>query len=189
MNEDAELQEQAMLFDSAPLFIPTQWNVAAQTYERELSISNWIFDYIEPQIDLEQELKPSVGLILAVDEVHEPMDLLASPHWSFFKGFVGKPGRVEPMPEPQPFAELRVAGDGGVQTIPLGTLTYEGQPAPEPVVCWIRIAAGVAIAPEPLLGKSSGSRPFDQAVLAWLKRPATQLRLPDGYVSITVYPE
>ena len=189
LSEDAELQEKAMLFDSAPLFIPTQWNVAAQAFEGHLSTGNWTFDYIEPKINLDEELKPSVGLILDVDEVNEPMDLLASPHWSFFNGFVGEPSAVPTLPEPQPFAEVLIVGGSDYQTILVEDLAYEGQRARGPVSYWMRLSAGLAVASEPLLDKSSGSRLFDESVLAWLKLPATQARLPDGYLSITGYPE
>lgn len=189
MSEDAELQEKAMLFDSAPLFIPTQWNVAAQAYERHLSTGNWTFDFIEPQINLGEELKPSVGLILDVDEVNEPMDLLASPHWSFFNGFVGEPAAVQPMPDPEPFAEVRIAGGVGVEIIQVVGLAYEGQRTLGPVTYWMRVDSELAVIAEPLLGGSSGSRLFDESVLVWLKQPDTQARLPNGYLSIMVYPE
>ncbi len=194
LNEDVELKEQAMLFDSAPLFIPTQWNVAAQTYETHLSAGNWTFPHIDPQIDLRAELKPSVGLIMDVDELNEPMDLLASPHWSFFDGFVGEARVVEPLPDPEPFALVRVVavsqvGAPVLQTIRVAGLAYEGQLARAPVSYWLRISPELAFASQPLLNKSSGSRLFDESVLTWLKLPSTLARLPNGYLLITVYPE
>ncbi len=189
MSEDTELQEKAMLFDSAPLFIPTPWNVAAQAYETHLTVGNWTFPYLEPEINLVEALQPSVGLVLDVDEVNEPMDLLASAHWSFFDGFVGESDSVEPFPDPKPFAEVRVVGSSRLERMPIEGLTFEGQRVRNPVTYWMRVSSGMTQALDPLLGNSSGSRLFDESVLAWLKRPMTQVRLPDGYLFITVYPE
>ena len=56
--KDAELEEYALLFDSAPLFIPTRWNISQLVEVDFETVSLGHFSEFEPTIKLLDELQP-----------------------------------------------------------------------------------------------------------------------------------
>lgn len=83
---DTELEEQAALFDSAPLFIPTRWNASQSSPVYLGDAARGQFPEFEPEIDLLAELQPSSLLVAADLQVNAPIDLLASQFWRLFAG-------------------------------------------------------------------------------------------------------
>ena len=60
MAGDADLEEKAILFDSAPLFIPTRWNASSRIFTGIGVVDRQLPDF-EPAIDLTADLQPSTG--------------------------------------------------------------------------------------------------------------------------------
>ena len=83
----AVLEEQAALFDSAPLFVPGKWNAShnLRPLSRERTLLSFSA-YGEPQSDFSTALI-SEGLPVGLKSaVTEPSDLLALRYWDLFRG-------------------------------------------------------------------------------------------------------
>ena len=82
------IREQSLLFDSAPLFMPTEWNVSVRTdnlYEVERLTP--LFSFFPAQISLtDSGLQPSPHIVSENDLPGSPRDLLADEaFWQFFR--------------------------------------------------------------------------------------------------------
>jgi hypothetical protein len=188
-SKDAELEEYALLFDSAPLFIPTRWN-ASQSVEVDFEYTSLgTFSEFEPKIEVLSELKPDGILISDNYDVNTPSDLIASRFWRFFEGF-GQSFEALPAPEqPAPVAEVYVVGES---INPALSLEVDLEPTvsasvPRSVSYTIRRSEEGLIWGTPTLVETSGNEALDQSVARWLKRPDVLAQLPIGYLSIRVF--
>lgn len=187
--KDVELEEYAMLFDSAPLFIPTRWN-ASQLVEVDFeSVSLGQFPEFEPKIELLSELQPN-GLLIADNyRVNKPSDLLASRFWRFFEGFGQSTETVQAFEQTVPVAEVSVIGKS---LNPAVSLEVDLESAasfsiPRPVSYTVRRLNEGLIWGTPTLVETSGNEAFDRSVARWLQRPDVLAQLPVGYLSIRVF--
>lgn len=187
---DRELEEQAALFDSAPLFIPTRWN-ASQAMGFDFGDATLgQFPEFEPAVEPLLELQPS-SLVVADDfEVNEPIDLLASRFWRFFTSFAESAQPVVVFPDAGPVAEVWGVGQSLAQpfSIPVELDFTTSAPVSRPVWYYLRISGSGLVLSEPTLGQSSGNEDFDRAAAEWLKRPEVFAQLPRGYLLIKVFP-
>ncbi len=187
MEEVSELKEQAMLFDSAPLFIPTRWNAAQEVYEVGPEGASGSFPDFEPEIDVLGTLESGRFSLATDTTVEAPIDLLASPYWDFFEDFGVRHEAVVPFRDPQPVAKVAWSGGASMELRP----ELPGDGFPEllgPVTYYLRISAAGRAFGGPVLEQSSGNEAFDGAVLDWLKKTSVLAQLPAGYLEITVYP-
>ncbi len=187
MNGASELEEQAMLFDSAPLFIPTRWNAAQDVYVvGNRQISGEFHDF-EPEIDLMVSLELEKFLLADNTQIREPVDLLASRYWEFFKDFGYSHDAIVPFSDPQSVATVRVAGEMRMELHP----QLKGDAFSdvlEPVIYYLGMAPSGRTLGGPALARSSGNQSFDRAVSDWLTIPSVLAQLPSGYLEIKVYP-
>jgi len=188
MAGDADLEEQAILFDSAPLFIPTKWNTSSQIFAA-VDGPEWQFPDFEPAIDLLADLEPSSRVLDEAYSVSEPVDLLALRYWKFFEDFTSASYVENPLPATGSFAEIYFVDQSGGRwdSVPI-VLEYAGATAREPVDYYLRIDGNTQGIGRPRLSTSSGNESFDQAALEWLERPAVQFQLPAGYLLIRIFP-
>ena len=187
---DRELEEQAALFDSAPLFIPTRWNASqVLTYDSGDALRGKLPEF-EPKIELLSELKPSSFLVVENIQVDEPLDLLASRFWRFFAGFSESADPVVAFSDTPPVAEVSVVGQPSRSpiSIPVQLDYTSAAPVARPVLYYIRLSGSGLALSAPMLGQSSGNGDFDGAVAVWLSRPELLGQLPKGYLSIKVFP-
>ncbi len=187
---DAALEEQAQLFDSAPLFVPTQWNAAQRITLVQRDRVGEHFPDFEPKIDLLAALNSSSLPLSDGNIVDVPTDLLASNFWDFFLGFGQSGDSVTPFPQAGHFAEVTVVGEhsAAVRTFE-SPLNYTDTAAvPEPVTLYFRVSGGGQQIGRPVIAESSGNEVFDRAAQQWLQLPETLRQFPSGYLSITVYP-
>ena len=187
--KDAELEEYAILFDSAPLFIPTAWN-ASQLVEVDFeNVSRGKLPEFEPEIELLAELEPA-GLLKANSyEIDEPSDLLASRFWRFFDGFGHSEESLPSFEQTPPVAEVSIIGES---LNPVMLLTVDLEPAApflvlRPASYAIRKSTGGLIQGVPTLTETSGNEAFDQFAARWLQRPEILAQLPVGYLFIRVF--
>ena len=187
---DAELEEQAALFDSAPLFMPTRWNASQISPVNLRDAARGQFPEFEPEINLLRELQPSSLLVACDLNVNAPIDLLASRFWRFFSGFAQSPDALVVLPDSLPVAEIWVLDDPVAATLSLSAdLSFTtAVPIARPVLYYLRVSAGGVLLGAPALGRSSGNEAFDAAAAEWLGRPVVRAQLPQGYLSITVFP-
>jgi hypothetical protein len=187
---DRELEEQAALFDSAPLFIPTRWNASQVISFDAGDTFRGQFPEFEPSVDLLDELEPSIFLVTQAVQVDEPLDLLASRFWRFFAGFATSASPVVAFPDASPVAEVYVVGQASRRSLSIPVeLDYTTvSSVARPVVYYVRMSgSGVALS-APTLGQSSENDDFDGAAAEWLASPEVLGQLPQGYLSIKVFP-
>lgn len=187
---DLALEEQAQLFDSAPLFVPTKWNAAQNVSLAQRDRVRERFAEFEPSIDLLKALDNSDALIGSGDSVGQPGDLLASRFWVFFERFGQSDDVVQTFADTGHFAEVAIVGSARQSAMTLDCPMEFNDPAPvnEPVQLYIRVGGDGRRLGEPLIATTSGNEAFDRAAQRWLQLPATVGRLPAGYLSVTVYP-
>lgn len=188
-SQDAELEEYAMLFDSAPLFIPTRWNAAQLVNVDFKNVSLRQFAEFEPTFELFNQLKPE-GLLRADEyKIEKPADLLVSRFWSFFGEF----GRSTNLPvsfeATNPVAEVSVIGQPEnapvlmkVDMKPPGTF-----PITDPVSYTIRRTTASPVWGAPVLLETSGNEALDQSIKQWLQQPEILSQLPIGYLMVRVF--
>lgn len=187
---DRELEEQAALFDSAPLFIPTRWNASQVITFDSGDTLRAQFPQFEPNVDLLGELEPSSLLVAQNVRVDAPIDLLASRFWRFFAGFAKSATPVVAFPDAPPVAEVSVVGQESLRpkSIPVELNYATASPVDRPVVYYVRLSGSGLALGAPALGQSSGNEDFDGAVAEWLSRPEVFGQFPKGYLSIKVFP-
>lgn len=195
--DEAELEERAMLYDSSPLFIPTKWNPSPSPEPGWREGAEGDFPEFEPEINLEDALRPS-DFLSARPEVEEPRDLLDPRYLRLFPDF-GVNGRAAAASggTSGPMAGISILKGGGngapaPEVRPLSPeLDYEPgseEEVPRPAIIFFRITGDGVPLGGPVLGQSSGSDAFDGAALAWVRSPRVVARLPSGYLEIRVFP-
>jgi hypothetical protein len=185
---DHELEEQAALFDSAPLFIPTHWNASQIITFDSTDTLLTPFSQFGPDVDLLNELEPSSFLVAQNVQVEAPLDLLASRFWRFFAA--SAQSSTAAFPDTLPLAEVSVVGQ---QCLSSQSVTVElnyttAFPVDRAAWYYLRLSGSGLVLGGPTLGQSSGNTDFDQAVMEWLGRPEVLSQFPKGYLLIQVYP-
>lgn len=190
--DEAELIEQASLFDSAPLFIPGEWSTASEAFYFK-DVQDWqVFPDFEPEMELKSRVWP-VRLSRSLDaEVKKPIDLLNLRFWNLFSYFGQKEISLE---KPEVWHSVAVvsvlSGNDQYQVdsniVLQADLEFDGF-APRPMIVCLNMSAPGFPMGSPLLMQSSGSDAVDGKVLEWLARPATLASLPTGFLELRVFP-
>lgn len=184
--------ERAQLFDSAPLFIPTQWNAAAKAYTTlEMPAAENFSDY-RPEIALEEEIWPSGSFGLNGDIIESPMDLLALRFLRPFRTFGQESIEAIVLPAWEPFATVRVvSGAGGLTGATPETRPLSGVPEAPGVSrsasYTLQLSADGRLLSRPILLESSGRETLDDWALSWLMTPGTQASLPAGRLEVSFF--
>lgn len=187
LGQGAVLEEQAVLFDSAPLFVPGIWN-AAHNLDLPSSDRGLLrFPLYLPPMDVAGSLLPEGLLADQAYEVSSAGDLLDLRYWDLFDGVGLGRSVVAPLPTTGVFAEVRSLKSGLVETLStdLDILSLQ---ATRPVHVFMRIEPDGRLLSGPTLSSRSGDTVFDEAAVEWLSRPDVVGRLPTGYQEIRIYP-
>ena len=184
----AVLEEQAALFDSAPLFVPGKWNAShnLRPISRERTLLSFSA-YGEPQSDFSTALITE-GLPVGLESaVTEPADLLALRYWDLFRGVGQTASFVEELEDTGVFVEVRTIEGRVVQTVS-AELAVLSMQAIQPTTYFQRVEAGGRVLGRPTLSVSSGDSTFDTAAYTWLVESGFSAGLPAGFFEIRVYP-
>ena len=184
----AVLEEQAALFDSAPLFVPGKWNAShnLRPLSRERTLLSFSA-YGEPQSDFSAALI-SEGLPVGLKSaVTEPSDLLALRYWDLFRGVGQTASVVEELEDTGVFVEVRTVEGRVVQTLS-AEIAVQSLQAIQPTTYFQRVEAGGRVLGRPTLSVSSGDTTFDTAAYTWLVESGFSAGLPAGFFEIRVYP-
>lgn len=182
-----ELEEQAALFDSAPLFIPGQWNAAHNLHPPSRDRVLLRFPAYEPKIDFSSALVPSSLPVGQTYAVKEPVDLLKLRYWDLFRGFGQLAANLPQLEEVGVFAEVRSLAGEVLRTVPVDVELVSLQ-AIQPAVYFLRVESAGRAVGRATLSASSGDVAFDAAVYTWLAESGFAAGLPDGMFEIRVYP-
>lgn len=183
----AELEEQAALFDSAPLFIPSRWNAAhnLDTPRRDRAMQR--FPLYQPEMDVAAMLVSEGTSLGSSYAVSEAADLLASRFWDLFRGLERVDFEIVDLGGAGAFAEVRSL-DGLVIHNQPAELTLVSSQVLQPVKYFLRVEAGGRLAGRPTVSVSSGDTEFDAATYDWLIESGLASRLEPGYFEIIIYP-
>ncbi|WP_269526365.1 hypothetical protein [Coraliomargarita parva] len=192
--EDRELEETAVLLDSAPLFLPTQWNAVRNLAIPPVRQEKPLFADFEPQIELENELEPSYLASLQGDQVEQPQDLLTLPFLQVFEplGRIWEP--VPEIPESSPLALVRTVDSGrGLLAaeelrLPVDLGDAAGIFPEAPAAFYLRVGGSGRMLGAVVLAASSGNAAYDAAARSWLESAEVLARLPAGYLSVRIFP-
>ena len=193
-DEDQVLMEQAALFDTAPLFIPTKWS--GYTLESPITVTQprSLFELYEPEIELAENLRgaslePSEGY-----DVQLANDLDLIPRDEEFSSFgIGALHQTPAQETWKPLVRLTAFADDRKRiesSVPL-ELPLEGFTLVQQRDCAIRLGLksasnGILLMP-PFVIESSGDAAFDRALSEWLSSPVTVAKLPRGYIEIEIF--
>ena len=183
----AELEEQAALFDSAPLFIPSQWNAAHNLVTPRRDRAMQRFPLYQPEMDVAAMLVPggtSLGSSYAVDEA---ADLLATRFWDLFRGLERVDSEIVDLEGAGAFAEVRSLDGRAIRSQP-AELNLVPSLVTQPVKYFLRVEAGGRMSGRPTVSVSSGDAEFDAATYDWLIESGLASRLEPGYFEIIIYP-
>lgn len=187
LERGAVLEEQAALFDSAPLFVPGVWNAANNLTLPSADRGLLRFPSYLPPMDVAGALLPEGITVDPGYEVGIPEDLLAFRFWNLFDGIGSERRPVEPLPETSAFAEVRSLAGGAPTIFPvdLEVLSYQ---ATRPARFFIRVEPDGRVLGGPVLSSSSGDTIFDEAAFDWLSRGDAAGRFSRGYQEVRVFP-
>lgn len=182
----AELEEQAALLDSAPLFVPGRWNAAhnLQAPMRDRALLR--FPAYRPATDFRSALLPD-GLSDGQNyEVAEPADLLALRYWDLFRSFAAAQAPAE-FTATGVFAELRSLDGAVLRTLPV-EIDLLSMQAIQPATYYLRVESDGRVVGRPTLSISSGHTAFDAAAYIWLTESGFSAGLPAGFLQVSIYP-
>jgi hypothetical protein len=183
----AALEEQAELFDSAPLFVPGRWNAAHNLQPPSRDRVLLRFPPYEAEFDLSGELI-SEGINLSLDSsVTKPIDLLALRYWNLFSALGRTGAEAEALELTGAFAEVRTLNGVVLSLVPVDVEVLSMQ-ATQPATYFLRVEAAGRVVGRPTLSHSSGDSAFDAAAYTWLVSSGFPADLPAGFFEIRVYP-
>ena len=183
----AELDEQAALFDSAPLFIAGQWNAAHNLSIPRDDRSLQRFPAYQPEMNVASELIPEGTSLGPNYAVREPFDLLASRFWDLFRGIELSESNPVQLDAVGVFAEVRSLTGQVIQSRRVDVDLSTSQ-AIQPVRFFVRLEAGGRLLGTPTLSVSSGFSEFDEVAYDWLVDSGFAASLDAGYFEVIVYP-
>jgi len=180
-------REQAMLLDSAPLFLPTRWSTALIGDVDKAVYKADFFDSFPQEISLSSENIRTFPLRGAGAEQSD--DQLGPERVTPSLGASAEIVARMKLPSRGAFFEVSRVSDG--QTVLSGTFP---SPLPgavdglwQPVDMWVRIVQAGVLG-QPLLAGSSGVEDLDAALRGLVARSEAVALLPPGYYSICVGP-
>ena len=185
------LQQQAALFDSAPLFMPTQWNLVSEMSDvASLREATEIFGRFPPALRLPAYEPPLPGPGSVQEIIPGPL-LPDGPRF-----YLARFGREASSP-------VYAASEGpGVRVEKLSGPQrghLQGSPLPEPLSAlapsafwgparfYLHLSGGIPVG-RALLIQSSGFPEWDEALHSFLGSLAFYRLLDDGYYRLSVFP-
>lgn len=184
----AELEEQAVLFDSAPLFVPSPWNAAHNLLPPSRDRGLLRFPSYLPEMDLSStSLLPASLPVGQTYSVQEPADLLVLRYWDLFRDITQERSTPVELADTGVFAEVRSLKGEVLRTLPANVESLS-MIATQPVSYFLRVEAGGRVLGRPTLSDSSGDAAFDASAYNWLVESGVAAGLPAGLFEIRIYP-
>ena len=191
VRSDPVLRQQALLFDSAPLFMPTRWNPVSEMSDvASLREAAEVFDVFPPHLNI-PDSPPDIQALPFVRGSLDSLQLPEDP--SFFLSRFGQravtlPDLPPSGPSIHPF-RLDTGGGGSVspQSIPSSLEAMIPDSLWSPALFYLQIVHGKVLG-VPATAQSSGFSDWDRALQDFLGSLDFYHRLDSGYYRVTVYP-
>jgi hypothetical protein len=183
----AELEEQAALFDTAPLFIAGEWNAAHNLAAPRRDRGLQRFPPYQAEMDVVATLVPGGTSLGQEFLVRGPADLLDLRFWDIFNGLTLREGAAPEMEASAPFVEVRSLDGRLVQVRPIER-DIASPSANQPVQYFLRVEGGGRALGRPTLSMSSGDTSFDAAAYNWIVESGLAAGLEPGFFEIRVFP-
>ena len=194
LDEDQVLMEQAALFDTAPLFIPTKWS----GYSLEMPIvavkPDRLFELYEPEIELAENLK-----IVSLDSpnryaLKSATDLSLVPREGEYASFgIGSMRQTPISEEWEPVVRV-IAFNGGREIVEepsaLGLPVDEFEEVVQldgPIRLGLKSSNNGILLIPPFVIDSSGNAGLDRSLADWFSRPIAIAGFPRGYVEVEIF--
>jgi hypothetical protein len=191
LDSDPVIQEQGLLFDSAPLFMPTSWNLASEMGSvASLREATEVFALFPPELSLPDD-PPDIRESVAGDQDLGARELPRGS--SFVMAPFGRAGEAPPAAVPAPTAlEVRRFHTGvDAETIHLVVPTDIRAQMPQslsvPVKLHLQLSRGRPVG-WPVIARSSGFTEWDEVLQQFIGSLEFTRSLRDGYYLITAYP-
>lgn len=184
------LHEQAKLFDSAPLFLPTKWNYGSALQDNLLMRKgDVLFKPYPPSLLLEGEELADLP-IFEQSKVNRPRELLANRYWSLFGSF----GEAEEKLEKQPAGgSFLIVQEFGAE-VPVRRQRLPDRIAEQlEALFWAPTRFSVTVdaigmVGAPKLTESSGFEMVDSVLREYLLEPFFSAGLSPGYYRVEIWP-
>jgi hypothetical protein len=179
-----QVHEQAMLLDSAPLFLPTTWNTSHFVIHRHDAGQSAMFDPYPQSVSLDART------ILPEEAPYPARSLFERAGSETLVYSLGDTASREPAVARRAAVMQVSAVNGGSELlsvdIPHLSLVTSEQ-LWQPAQFWVLIDEGVIVGP-PVLATSSGSGELDESLRACIMEEESLRYLPSGYYRIDVGP-
>ena len=185
--EGSALDEHAVLFDSAPLFIPGQWNSAHKFEPPSRALPFSSFSAYEPEISFSEALLLDDLPSRQSYPVNSPVDLLAWRYWDLFRGFGGEVMDIQEFESTGNFLEVSFLNGEILRVLPV-KIDLVSMMAMQPAKYYLRIDESGRSVGRPVLASSSGDIAFDGAAYTWIVESGLTAGLPFGLFEMSIYP-
>ena len=188
------LAEQALLFDSAPLFLPTAFNYVGQQELRDVTDPTLgpLFADFQPELRLGKLTYDATALFKERVRYEDKDDFLELPNWEFFRDFTRGASEVQPVYPRDGFIrvvrlpsgeEIRSFAVQAGDLAGLADITGNWSPFSFQV-----LVGGTGILGAPLLAGNSGFPEVHDLWRTWLGSSAFLATLESGYYRIEIGP-
>lgn len=184
------IEEQVLLYDPEPLFLPTRWNASPQFIDSNLSlVSDSPFTRFEPELLLKKEdLKKRQWKTKSADRISKPSDTLLIQNDELFSSFGQTAVPLNALP--QRAAVLTVYDferSERILSVALDTLPgIEGEL--EQIGEFLVVIDTMGLVGTPLVERNTGNGDLDNALRAFISEFPAIKRLKQGYYRITMGP-
>jgi len=188
---DPLLQQQALLFDSAPLFMPTRWSAAGDlSGVASLQDATRVFSPFPPELRLPHARLPQVADSGTAGPEHA-LRLPAEPAF-ILAGVRHPPGSIPGADHSGPqLRALRLdrTGAGAPADLALPAALRSLAPGAlwTPARFYLQLSGGF-VAGEPVLSQSSGFSEWDQVLQDFIRSLDFHRLFSDGYFQVSVFP-
>jgi hypothetical protein len=188
---DPVLREQGLLFDSAPLFMPTRWNLGSEMGSvASLREATEVFAIFPPELSL-PEAEPRI-LDSITEERMTPLRELPSGPSFVMAAFGRAPGDSEAASPAPMIVEARpLNNQNGTDAVRIrvpGSLAQQGPRSLwSPARFHLQLAEGRPLG-RPVVASSSGFTEWDESLQLYVGSLDFYRFLRNGYYLITVYP-
>lgn len=191
VSSDPVLRQQALLFDSSPLFMPTRWNLVSEMADvASLREATEVFEVFSPHLNI-PNLPPDIDPLLTVPKSLDSLHLPEDP--SFFLSRFGR--RAISLSDPPTSGpsihafRLDTSSTAGLSSRPVPSSLEALVPDTlwSPAQFYLQMVHGKVLG-VPAIAQSSGFSDWDRALQEFLGSLDFYRDLDSGYYRVTVFP-